>query len=199
MPNWSYTSYKVIQVNGGKDQVKKLYDTMIELEKMPDPGLVENGFGFRWLGNLVSRLGGDWNKVYCRGSWIDTPEYDEEKDVLSFSTETAWSELSETRHFLESVFPDLKFYYMTEEDGMCIYQTNDSEGLFFEDRYYLDTEDGDIESEYFKTLPEAAKYISEAIGKEVHTMDEIETALDEYSEDHDDTFIALREYQVVED
>lgn len=49
MPNWCYTSYSVIQSNGSKDQVKKLYETMMELEKMPDPSLIENGFGSRWL------------------------------------------------------------------------------------------------------------------------------------------------------
>lgn len=196
MPNWCYTSYSVIQSNGSKDQVKKLYETMMELEKMPDPGLIENGFGSRWLGNLVGHLGGDCDKVNCRGAWIYSPEYDEEKGVLSFSTETAWKELSETRHFLESVFPELKFYYMTEEKGMGIYETNDADGLFFEDRYYLESEDDEIESEYFETLSEAAKYISEAIGKDVRTLEEIETALKEYSKEHDDIYIALREIQV---
>lgn len=66
MPNWAYTQYIA---TGDKEQLQKLLAVMDELECMKAPGLHENGFGPTWLGNLVIKLGGDWEKVYCRGSW----------------------------------------------------------------------------------------------------------------------------------
>ena len=30
---------------------------------------VPNGFGKTWLGCLVNALGGDYNKIHCRGDW----------------------------------------------------------------------------------------------------------------------------------
>ena len=60
---------------------------MNELQSRKEP-LVKNGFGCNWLPCLVTALGGDWEKVHCRGSW----ESLELKDNchLNFNSETAW-------------------------------------------------------------------------------------------------------------
>ena len=66
MPNWAYTQYHAV---GDKEQLQQLHSIMDELESMKAPGLHENGFGPSWLGNLIIKLGGDWEKIYCRGYW----------------------------------------------------------------------------------------------------------------------------------
>lgn len=65
MPNWCFTS---VVVDGNKKDVRSLYSIMSKLESRKKP-LVDNGFGNTWLGCLVTKLGGDWEKIYCRGSW----------------------------------------------------------------------------------------------------------------------------------
>lgn len=92
MPNWAYTMY---HATGDKEQLKKLHSIMSELEGMKAPGLHKNGFGATWLGNLVIKLGGDWEKVYCRGYWDNLLLHDD--GSISFSVESAWDEPNEVR------------------------------------------------------------------------------------------------------
>lgn len=123
-----------------------------------------------------------------------------EDDILTINTETAWQEMSETRHFIESCFPGMKIYYIEEESGCEIFNTNDLEGLFFKDRYYLD---GFDDSEYFETLEEAAKYVKEIVGHEIEaTFKAIEDALNAYMEEHeddDDCYYYFHEFSIVDD
>lgn len=102
MPNWCYSQYIA---TGDKEQLKKLHSVMDELEGLKDPGLHENGFGKTWLGNLVIKLGGDWEKVFCRGYWDNLLLH--EDCTVSFSVESAWGELNEVREFIEKSSPVL--------------------------------------------------------------------------------------------
>ena len=162
--------------------------------------LVKNGWydPKLWLGCLVKALGGDPQKVYCRGT---ITFYEMEDDVLTLNTETAWAEMSETRHFIESCFPGMKIYYIEEESGCERFYTNDSEGIYFKDRYYLD---GFDDSEYFETLEEAAKYVKEIIGHDVEAdFDAIDKALSDYVEEHEeddpDCYYSFHEFKEVND
>lgn len=126
MPNWCFTTYKIV---GDIKEIHDLNNKLMKLDNMKEP-LVPNGFGNLWLGCLVKILGGDIEIVYCRGD-ITEFSYNEEDNVLTIDTQTAWAEMSEVRHFLEKVYPGLKIYYYEEEPGMEIYQTNDKHGTFF--------------------------------------------------------------------
>ena len=66
MPNWCSTEYYVV---GSKRELSDLNKKMERLENRKE-SLVKNSFGNTWLGNLVESLGGDWEKVYCRGQWM---------------------------------------------------------------------------------------------------------------------------------
>ena len=158
MPNWASTAY-VFKAKD-QEQAKDLYDKIDSLSKMTEP-LVPNGFGKLWMGCLVNLLGGDWDKVYCRGEIID---YNLNGDLLSITCETAWGEMEEFRHFIEEKYPESKIFYQVEECGCEVYATNDTNGDYFSDRYCLDSYDG---LEYFGTIEEAARYIGERIGKEL--------------------------------
>ena len=155
MPNWASTAY-VFKAND-KEQAKDLYDKIDSLSKMEEP-LVSNGFGKLWMGCLVDLLGGNWDKVYCRGNIID---YNLTDSHVTITCETAWGEMPEFRHFIEQQYPDSKVFYQVEECGCEVYATNDVEGVFFKDRYCLDFFDG---QEYFESIEEAAEYIGEISG-----------------------------------
>ena len=100
---------------------------MNNLENRRKP-LVDNSFGKTWLGCLVTKLGADWQKVYCRGSWSDL---DWNGAILRFNTETAWGPMDEVFKFIKTIYPSLKIYYQAEEDGMGVFITNDAEGSYF--------------------------------------------------------------------
>lgn len=193
MPNWASTCYVM---EAKPEQAKELYDKIDSLTKMERP-LVENGFGILWMGCLVNLLGGDWNKIYCRGEIIS---YTLEDSHVSLSCETAWGEMPEFRHFIEQHYPGSKVYYCVEESGNCVYATNDADGLYFKDRYCLDFYDG---LEYFETIEEAAKFIGARIGKEPKPdFTEIENAIDNYLEEHDDeeeAWMSFHQFEVLED
>lgn len=177
MPNWASTTYIM---KAEPMQAKDLYEKIESLNQMKEP-LVDNGFGKLWMGCLVNLLGGDWNKVYCRG---EITSCSLEDDHVCISCETAWGEMPEFRHFLEQQYPGSKVYYCVEECGNCVYATNDAEGEYFKDRYCLDFYDG---LEYFETIEAAAEFIGERIGKTLKPdFAEIEKEIDDYLEEHDD-------------
>ena len=194
MPNWASATY--VFKGADEKQAKDLYEKIDSLSKMTEP-LVPNGFGKLCMRCLVNLLGGDWNKVYCRGEIID---YNLTDDLVSLSCETAWDEMPEFRHFLEQQYPGSKIYYQVEECGNCVYATNDDEGEYFKDRYSLDSYDG---LEYFETIEEAAKYIGEIIGKALKPdYAEIENAIDDYMEEHDnsdESWMSFHRFEVVDD
>ena len=192
MPNWAYTQYHAV---GDKEQLQELHSIMDELECMKAPGLHNNGFGSTWLGNLVIKLGGDWEKIYCRGWWDNLCLNGES---LDFTVESAWGELNETREFIEKKFPGVKLYYQCEEAGMGIYQTNDDTGQYFPEKYYLWVEDG--ETMYHNTLDDLIKDVEETTGsKNLKTLDSCKKALETYSRKHHDLCYTLEEFSMVDD
>ena len=155
MPNWAYTTYKI---KGGEVEVAALHKTIKDLDQREE-SLLPNGFGKLWLGNLVNALGTDWNKVYCRGQITD---YNLENGILTINTETAWGEMSDVRHLIETKYPSLEIYFQTEEPGMCIFQTNNSE--LFPNKWLLDWNDEKENVfiwEYFTDLPAVIQYLKD--------------------------------------
>lgn len=196
MPNWCSTDYYIV---GSKKEVLDLNKKMERLENRKK-SLVKNSFGNTWLGNLVNYLGGDWEKVYCRGEWM-CRDYNKEKNTLTFTTETAWREMDEWRKFIESYYTTIKILYVTEEPGMEIYKTNDKDAIFFKSKYVLDyTED----VEYFETIDQAVEFIEELIGIKIEdkTVNGIQKAMDNYveeNEDEEDLFFSFHEFEEVDD
>ena len=194
MANTCFTTYKCVSDNS-KD-VKKLYKTLQRMEKRKTPIAKNSWYDPKmWLGCLVKALGGDPEKVYCRGM---VTFFDYDNDVLTIDTETAWGEMSETRHFIESCYPGMKIYYCEEESGCEVYNTNDAEGQFFDNRFFLDNE-GDIDEPYYESIEKAAEAVSEIVGHEVKpTVDAINEALENYQEEND-VWYSFHEYTVCDD
>ena len=199
MPNWCYTNYVV---EGRESEVATLHKIIQDLEAREE-SLLPNGFGKLWLGNLVHTLGGDLEKVYCRGRIL---EHYIEDGSLMLQVESAWSEPSETRHFIQSKYPGLKIIYQAEESGMCIFETNDKDGTYFPHRWLLDFTDESRNIyfyEYFETLPEAADFIKQFClpGIEIEaTKESILAALDDYQNEHPDPVSYMfEEFKVIEE
>lgn len=197
MPNWCSTNYLV---EGDEAQLNELYNTMNELATAEE-SLVENGFGKTWCGNLVAKLGGDWNEVWCRGYWdcpdLSTIPYKDgsKRKGLCFWVESAWRELSEWRHFLNEKFPGLQFYYVSEELGCEVFETNDIDHHFFAEKYIVDLGDG---SEYYKCdeSSELVDRVKEALGRDdLHT---VKDCIDAIKNDKDNDY-SIRIVQYVKD
>lgn len=158
MPNWAYTIYIV---RGDDEEVKRLHLLIRDLDNRAE-SLLPNGFGKLWLGNLVHVLGGDWEKVYCRGKILD---YNMTEDgVLRFDVESAWGELDGVRALILSRFPKLDIRFQSEEPDMDYFSTNDDSGTTFSDRWVLDWEDEARNlyvREYFPDLPSVAAFLRE--------------------------------------
>lgn len=191
MPNWCDCTYKCV---GEPKEVKSLYRVLKYIEKRKT-SIVKNGFGKWWLGNLVTKLGGDWEKYRCRG---EITGYNMEDNVLTIYQSTAWCEQEGVREIIEERFPSIKVYYREEEPGCGVYYTNDSSGEYFPEIYYLDSYD---DCEYFRTIEEAADCVSEIVGKTIPpTENDIVQALDDYVEQYDDedVWYSFHGFEVVE-
>lgn len=194
MSNTCFTTYKIV---GKKESIAKLHKTIKDLDDRQMP-LVENEWynPKLWLGCLVAALGGNPDEVLCRGTII---HYELKDDVLTLNTEAAWTEMAETRHYIERSIPDLRIYYLEEEEGCELFNTNDAEGVFFWERYYLDSSDV---VRYFCTLQEVADYAEEVTGKKMEaSFNAIKDALKCYADAHedDDTHYDLFEIKVCDD
>ena len=188
MPNWCFTSYVV---TGDEKEVCDLYEKMRSLEEREE-SLVENGFGKTWLGNLVTILGGDWNTIYCRGDWSDLTK-DDDNGALRFDTETAWCDADETIAFLQEKYPNLEFYFIAEEPGMGYYATNDTAGEYFPQRYTVLPYDSGEEYQYEEGEEQAFfDEITNLTGCKVNSFEEVEKAVHEYNEQHEDEEIYVK-------
>lgn len=191
MPNWCDTSYKCV---GEPKEVKSLHKVLKYIDKRKT-SILKNGFGKWWLGNLVTKLGGDWEKYRCRGEITD---YSLDGNILTINQSTAWCEQEGVRQIIEEKFPSIKVYYREQETGCGVFYTNDASGEYFPERFFLDTGE---DWEYFENIQEAAQYVSGIIGREVRPeKNAIEEALGEYMEEQEDEDIwySFHEFEVVE-
>lgn len=189
MSNTCFTTYKII---GKKESVAKLHRTIKELDDRQTP-LVENEWynPKLWLGCIVAALGGNPEDTLCRGT---ITHYELADDVLTVNTETAWTEMAETRRYIKDCFPDLRIYYLEEEEGCERFNTNDAEGLFFKERYYLDTSDG---AKYFCTLQEVADYAEDVVGHKLEvSFSCLKDALRNYAEEHEEDEVRYDLYEI---
>lgn len=143
-------------VVGNTNQLISLHDVMKELENTED-SLVENGFGNRWLGNLVIKLGGDWEKIYCRGSW-ENLGIEKDFSKLYFDFDIAHGSVSEMIQFINSIYPDIKLYYQTLDQD--ILETNDTQGIYFPQRYCFGINGW---WDYYSTVEELKEHIERYI------------------------------------
>ena len=119
-----------------------------------------------------------------------------EDGVLRFWTEERWG-LQDFEELLIQKFPDIKVYWIVEESGCEVYCTNDKEGKYFPERYWVDTAQDDIyDSEYFRTEEAMYKWLNEKYG--VKSEEEVEAWNADYEATGDDyeNFIYIHKFEI---
>jgi hypothetical protein len=121
-----------------------------------------------------------------------------ENGVLRFYAEERWG-LQDFEELLIQKFPDIKVYWVVEEPGCEVYCTNDKEGRYFPERYWVDTAQDDIyDSEYFKTEEAMYKWLNEKYG--VKSKEEVAAWNTDYEATGDEceNFIYIHEFEIVD-
>ena len=176
MPNWCTTSYAL---TGERKELRSLYGKMKRLQERKTQ-LLPNGFGKTWLGCLVKRLVGDPETVYCRGEWSSLTLKD---GVLRFDTMHAWSRPAEVEMVIEKAYPSVNIYFLEEELGMDIFQTNDEAGEFFKEQVIIDEESEGME---YYTEEAALEHLTELAGKPITSWEEAVAFADAINEAQDE-------------
>lgn len=121
-----------------------------------------------------------------------------ENGVLRFYAEERWG-LQDFAELLEKKFPDIKIYWVVEESGCEVYCTNDKEGKYFPERYYVDTAQDDIyQSEYFNTEEEVYEWLSKITNGRVKCKEDVDKFNSDYEDSgtEDENFIYIHEFKV---
>lgn len=191
MANWASTSYAIEGSKSDLERVFNVIDGFVKGNVKP----VEENTSKEWEGNIVTALGATDEQMknnYLRG-FIQT--YEIIDGVLHLEAEEAWG-TTDFRHLLAKLMPVLTIYYIVEECGCEVYATNDCDGKYFTESYYVDIcIDGDYFSEYFDTEKQVLAYVAQLLKKESVTMKEI----DEWNEEQDDNenYIYVHEFKYV--
>ena len=191
MANWASTSYAI---EGNKSDLERMFNVINDFVKS-NVKPVEANASKKWEGNIVKALGASEEQMknnYLRG-FIQT--YEIIDGVLYIEAEEAWG-ATDFRHLLAKLMPELTIYYIVEECGCEVYATNDCDGKYFTESYYVDIcIDGDYFSKYFDTEKQVLAYVAQLLKKESVTMKEI----DEWNEEQDDNenYIYVHEFKYV--
>lgn len=192
MANWASTSYRI---EGSKEDLEKVYNVIDEfMSERRKP--VQVDASNEWEGNIIRALGATDEQMknnYLRG-FIE--EYEMDGDIIRIEAEEAWG-TTDFRYVLAQLMPELTIYYIVEEPGCEVYATNDAEGKYFPERFYVDAYvNGDYQSEYFDTEEQAMTYVANLLGKQEVSKNELENWNECHEED--DNFIYIREFEIVE-
>jgi hypothetical protein len=173
---------------GSKEEIKDLYDKLKSLEEMEKP-LTENDFGKRWLGCVVTLLGGNWKEIDCRGDFMNLELLDD--NTIQLDTETAWGDMPEVWDFVLKNYESIDYYFYAEESGTCYYATNDSEGKYFPERFIVNQ--SEVSTEYLDNETELFEHIASISGKVVANKKEMNTAIATFNSEHEDNMIYIDE------
>jgi len=196
MANWAITSYAI---EGPKETLEKIEKAILEHP-------VEEGSSEDWEGNVLKALNIDWEPntpdgkgYYMRGFIQEEPWYDD-KCALRFCAKEAWG-ATDFNEVLEKNIPDIKVFYSVEEEGGDVYATNDKEGKYFPDRYWVDTcIDGNYQSDYFQFESSVYKWLSGLTDGRVKSPEDVYKFNSDY-EDSDacgENYIHIHEFNVIE-
>ena len=194
MANWASTAYAI---EGPKETLEKIYEAIM----YPDKSEGDEG----WEGWVLKALGISWEDkgpdgkgLYMRGFIQDEPWFD--GNTLRLCAEEAWG-ATDFNIALEKAFPNIKVFYSVEECDEEIYATNDKEGKYFPDRFYVDAcFAGDYQMEYFTNEESMFRWIAKNTHGEVDTLDKV-VEFNEFYEDegsYDTNYINIHKFDIVE-
>lgn len=110
---------------------------------------------------LLTYLATDWDEIPA----VYIIDFYKTDYGVRFATETRWDQDTDFTDMIRKEFPSARLYYNVEETMSDLMYTNDAEGRYFPNRYFLDSENGD--EEYFTNINSAAQYISKIVGRDI--------------------------------
>ena len=145
-----------------------------------------------WQGNALTALKIKMRKHDdIRGFFYEEPKLD--GNVLKVNCEEKWHR-GDFAELLARKFPSLSVYWIAEECGCEIYETNDADGKYFAERYWVDTcVNGDYDSEYFETEEAVWEYLTKRAG--CKNAEDVEAFNDAVTNGED--FIYVHEFEIV--
>ena len=190
MANWASVAYAIEGPNEVLEKIKKaIMDAIIDKSDFYEE--------YKALVNLgYSTLGLD--ECFLGGNITDEPDLND--GVLRFWSEERWG-LQNFNVLLEKLFPEIKVYWVVEESGCEVYCTNDKEGKYFPDRYWVDTcVDDNYQSEYFRDEESMYKWLSKLTEGRVTNLDQVNAFNSDYedSDAGEENFIYIHEFQVMD-
>lgn len=152
MPNIATTDYKI---TGSKDAVISLYKAFQKLSG-------ECNADYFWLGKLAEEFSIDFKeKNICVRGDVCYFDYDDDSNVLSFMTETAWDACNELFWEINSILDDkLSISYRVTECGLDVFYVHD-EGCFFPEECCVSADGKPFDNlleEPFDTVKEAIEF-----------------------------------------
>lgn len=133
----------------------------------------------------ASRLGGE---IEEEPTWSN--------GALRINSEERWG-LQDFAELLEKQFPDIKVYWIVEEPGCEVFCTNDAEGKYFPERYWVDTCIDDIyNSKYFQTEQQVYEWLDKLTYGKVKSEEDVEKFNSEDSDAADENWIYVHEFDI---
>lgn len=195
MPNWCYTDYVI---EGSNEDLKCIDKAICDVLDGKFPKQEKSSPD--WVGNVLHALripteDKNGNSLgYFRAFVCDKPTWINDT-AIKFHTQEAWSR-SVFAEALYIRFKDICVYWSLQEEFCQLLMTNDFDGKYFKDRFYVDIcFNGDYQSEYFTREEDALAFVREITGLE--DMD----AVTRFNQEHmdDDGYIYVFEYDVTDD
>jgi hypothetical protein len=186
MANMASVSY---MIEGPKEVLEKINNAIIK-------AMDDKKHWTEWVACELLDIPIEKGKTRLGGLIEEEPSLGE--TTLEFYAEERWG-LQDFEELLRNKFPDIKVYWIVEECGCEVYCTNDKEGKYFPERYWVDTAQDDIyQSEYFKTEEAMWKWLSEKYG--VKSKEEVEAWNQDYEATGDEceNFVIIHKFEIVD-
>lgn len=133
--------------------------------------------------------------ISCR-EWFNNGKPEFKDGVLTINTESAWNFQGWAWELVKNKYPSIDIYFRSEELGCEIFCTNDTSGLYFQDKYLLDWyRDDEGEQEYFSDDCSFIEYVQDNIDSSVSTFEEAMRALKDIQDDSSDDYANLYEIE----
>jgi hypothetical protein len=201
---------------GEKEDIKRFREKLLSVKNQDFK--IETDFGKQWLGFVLKTFGINWKDVYCRGAITEITElYENDYGTHFFvKSDDAWGPRYEVWNaVLEKIEEPIKMEIFAEEPGCGVYINTDTEGKFFDEKYYIDfLADSDEEvkricegkndeyvefvkenlySNWFSDFEGVKDFVNKLTGKKLDTVEKIEEMLEKFSKKYD-TRINFYEY-----
>lgn len=191
MPNWCDTTIRIS--NDSRIRLRQFNKILTE---WTSKNYSDNGFGLKWLGNIVGHSGIETEyetKFACRGTLIDS--YLSENELV-IVTDTAWSPCIEMWiALIKKYLPEAYMLYYAIEPGCGILATNDPK---YERMWRVDYDGyGSIESNDCIEQDDLVKMLQEELNTGI---DDINALIEMIVNSDDDRheYISINQWDIVD-